>query len=695
MSKKLILILSFLSSVTLNYSMSGELNTNGNIDFNLKSNEKEKTFSFDKASYNLTLLDLKLKDNNYGFNFGTVIKSSRNNILLNDYGNEKLHKEDKSLDHDLQAKFFVDYDKKFDKFNIKTGINYYLENFLIYKIRDENGNIITDNRANFEYVDGDKKYIGGDVNLNFAIGYNVTDTMKFDFFTEYYANKFIDFKTGFPYFKFSTGLKDNEYEINYNFNLNLRSLFNPYVEEKENEDDENYAFLDNYVTRYRQQLDAKYENNGLKTGLELKEHGYIIGGTDKKDQVQIYNHRIFLNTNLSKENKVGNFTFNNSFNTENKFETVKYENTQKYELWSLLQPEYEFSVKYDTKIHDFNISPNAKYNVSLILPLTKDIFDINYLVNKHKLELNLETKYQHDNFGAKLQLDNNATMTMIKDKFANVEANFNQKLETKYTKDKLKLSSIFSNQTYLKTINDVQQRMYLDKSTNKNELSVKVNYDILPNLSFENETSAKYLVENNHILNGGNIEYVPFKEILNKDTDSEPTNDKIKKEFNYDKLYGREFTVDKNRILFIQKYLNTSNIEYKKNFDKLELTSNLKLLMELDTIALTKEKAAKERNQGEDLEEMRIPLLTSTPEKINTNIGGKIELDPSTKLKYNFNDNLNLELKTALSILFEKKVINQINDSKRTDNGLYGPQDKEFKLRKITPSFNISLNYVW
>lgn len=712
MNKKILFVLSFLSTITLNYGINGELKTSGKIDFTSKSNEKEKTFSFYKSSYDLTLIDLKLKDNKYGFDFGTILKSSRNNILLNDNNNENIDKINKSLDHDIQAKFFVNYGQTFDKLSLKTGIEYYLENFFIKKVRDESGNILKEDRANYEFIDGDKKYTGGDIKINLLLDYNILNDIKFKFLTEYYANKFVDFNQGYPYYKFNTGIEAKDYSVMYNFNLNLRSLFKPYVEEKENEDDENYAFLDNYVKRYRQQLEAKYNKGIVKANVILKDYGYLIGGNKKTDPIQINNHRIFLDTNLSVENKIDKLTITNLFKTENKFETVKYMYTKKYELWSLIKPEYELSIKYDEKISDFNISPNFKYKVELLLPLTEKIFDVEYLVNKHRLDTNLATSYEKNNIKANLNFDNNVTFSMRKDILAKIEANFKQEFLTEYKyNDKLKFEGKFSNESSLSTINDVQERIYLDNSKNKNELSLKANYNILKGLDFSSKLSAQYEIENNHILNGGNIKYVPFEKYQEEkkndkvekpnivfsesNDDSSKEKEILKKELDFDKLYSKDFTNEKNRILFIQKYINESEITYKKEFDKLLLISGLKVESEIDSIALTKEKITKERNQDEDLEEMRIPLEASTPEKIINNIGGKVNIVPQVKLKYDFTDKLNLETGMSLNILFAKKVINQINDNKRTDDGLYGPMDKEFKLRKITPEFNISLNYAW
>lgn len=712
MNKKILLILSFLSTITINYGIGGELKTSGSIDFVSKSNEKEKTFSFDKSSYKLTLIDLKLKDNEYGFDFGTVLKSSRDNILLNDNNNENIDKVSKSLDHDIQAKFFVNYGKTFNKLSLKTGIEYYLENFFIRKAKDTDGEIVSENRANYEFIDGDKRYTGGDVKVNLALNYNILDDTKFNFFTEYYANKFVDLKKGFPYYMFNTGIVSKDYSAMYGFNLNLRSLFNPYVEEKENEDDENYAFLNNYVTRYRQQLDAKYSKGIVNANLSFKENGYLIGGSKKTDPIQIDNHRIFLDTNVSVENKFDKLTLTNTLKTENKFETVKYMYTKKYELWSLVKPEYEFSVKYDEKISDFNIVPNLKYNAQLIIPLTEKIFDVEYLVNKHKVEANLATTYEKDKLKSVLNLNNDVTFSMRKDTLSKIEANFKQELLAEYKyNEKLKLNGKFVNASSISTINDVQDRIYLGNSSNKNLLEFKADYNILNGLDFQSTLSAKYEIENNHILNGGNIKYVPFEKYQtekanekvespsivfseNSDNDSREK-ELLKKELDFDKLYSKDFTNDKNRILFIQRYSNESQLTYKKEFDKLSLTTNLKLAAEIDSIALTKEKMAKERNQGEDLEELRIPLVASTPEKVVNNIGGKINVVPSVNLKYDFTDKFNLETGVSLNVLFAKKVINQINDSKRTDDGLYGPMDREFKLRNITPEFNISLNYEW
>ena len=112
-------------------------------------------------------------------------------------------------------------------------------------------------------------------------------------------------------------------------------------------------------------------------------------------------------------------------------------------------------------------------------------------------------------------------------------------------------------------------------------------------------------------------------------------------------------------------------------------------------IALTKEKKSKLRNTKEDDEEKRIELQTSTQDNFVNNIGGKIEITPTTSLKYDFTDKLSFTGKVELPINISKKVINKITDTKRSDEGTYGPKDKEFILRKISTKFGFELNYTW
>ena len=57
--------------------------------------------------------------------------------------------------------------------------------------------------------------------------------------------------------------------------------------------------------------------------------------------------------------------------------------------------------------------------------------------------------------------------------------------------------------------------------------------------------------------------------------------------------------------------------------------------------------------------------------------------------------NLSLDGSLGLNLVFEKKVINLIKDSRRPDNGQFGPVDKKFEFRKLNPTFEFNLKYTW
>ena len=57
--------------------------------------------------------------------------------------------------------------------------------------------------------------------------------------------------------------------------------------------------------------------------------------------------------------------------------------------------------------------------------------------------------------------------------------------------------------------------------------------------------------------------------------------------------------------------------------------------------------------------------------------------------------NLSLYGSLGLNLVFEKKVINLIKDSRRPDNGQFGPVDKKFEFRKLNPMLEFNLKYTW
>lgn len=756
MKEKLLLLTSLLLSSSAVYALEGNLKVGGNLDIEFKSYEddettkdiNEKRFDYNKTGYDLELVNLKLLDKKFGFNFGTVLKSSRKNLLINDWSNEQYNKSEsrKSKNHDVQGKLFVNWESlnKEDQLTGKAGIEYYLDNYF-KKIARDNDNIVTENTYDYEFIENeDKKYLGGDVKLNAGIGYSIIKGLKIQNDTEYYANKLVDYKKGYPYVKTMNKLiyditDKSKFEFSHDFNFNLRSLAQAYVEEQENEENEEYLFLDNFVRRYKQKADIKYtltnnrsekEEDKYEISSNFKDDGYFIGGPRYLDPREIENHRLELNVIGKASNEFlfkdkYKLNLKNSLLLENKAETAYYISNNRNEVWSYIAPTYNLGLSSEIQLGNFKLIPEINEKTRLIFPLKKGIFNKEYFMNKHTLDLNLKAIYNKDKLENSFEIKNNSEISVIKDKISKITAKFEQKFDTKYEyKNNLKLNLLGSNIFDIATINDVQGRIYLDTLKGKYNIKGGLDYtifnnndqklNILSNLGLNNE------YEYGFILDGGRVPYIPPKEKPENNEEVTIT-DKTEIEYpspnslssnNSDDLANinifkndydinvlnpskRDFTNSGKLLIDIQRYLFDFELKYSNNFNKFNLLSSLKLDAELDLIALVKEKKSKLRNDEKDELEKRIDLITSLPGEMKYNIGGKIVITPNTSLKYNFTDNLSLEGKMELPIEFSKLVINKITDKNRTDKDTYGPKDRNFELRKIAPKVGFELNYKW
>ena len=750
MKKNIFLLNAILLLSTVSLSLDGDLKVKGDLDINFKSQEDdketkvdEKGFYFSNAGYNLGLVDLKLSDKETGISFGGNFKSSRVNILVNDSDNEQYNKirEKKSLNHDLQGKVFVKWDnnKENSKFGSNLGFEYYLDNYARKSIRN-GSEILDEDTFDYEYIDGDKKYLGGDTKFNTALYFKPINTLKLGLDTEYYANNIVKYKKGYPTFKnvFSLNYdisENQKLEFKHNFNLNLRSFAMPYKEEKENEDNEQFAFLNNFVRRYRQEFDTKYtfDNKGDKYSLtaNFKDHGYLIAGTNFYDKTDIANHRLFFDVEGKSNQDILGVKLSNTILLSSKYETVNYLNSNNYELWANIKPKYILDLSKEYVLNDFKLVPNLKYSGELVIPLTKGVYKSEYLINNHTPEINFEATYSKDKLKANVSLLNKTEFKLHKNTILKITGNFEQKANLEYNlNDKFNVKVDGENKLELTTISDVQKRIYLDTLKGNYGLKASLMYKIIDSENEKLDISTKigfsHEYEKGYILDGGKVPYIPKDEIP-KQPDTPNPNDYPEISFPKPKpkpepkptgvsksyltpgyifkgdldinrindAHSRPYNIKGDLLLFIQRYVAGVGLNYTKNFDKFTLKSGVDTKFELDLIALTKEKKSKLRNTKEDDEEKRIELQTSTQDNFVNNIGGKIEITPTTSLKYDFTDKLSFTGKVELPINISKKVINKITDTKRSDEGTYGPKDKEFILRKISTKFGFELNYTW
>ncbi len=761
--KEKLLIASLIVASSTSFALEGNLKVGGDLDVKFKSYEddettsdlNEKRFDYSETGYNLELVNLNLSEKDYGIKFGTVLKSSRKNILVDDWSNEQYNKLEsrKSKNHDVQGKLFVNWENpnKESKLSGKAGFEYYLDNYFRKMARDKN-NIVAEKTYDYEYIeDKDHKYLGGDIKLNAGVSFKPINNLTLSNDIEYYANRVVDYSKGYPYFKTVSKLSyditdKSKLEFNHDFNFNLRSLAQAYVEGKENEDNEEYLFLDNFVRRYKQKADAKYtlnteKSSDLKDNYEIsanfKDDGFYIGGPRYLDPREIENHRLELNLKGSANNQflVKGYKLNlkNELALENKAESAHYVRNNKNVLWAAIVPTYTLGLGTELNLGDFKISPEFKANTKLVFPLYKNIFRMDYFVNRYTFDLNTKVEYNKNNLEAKFEVNNNTELSLLTDVVSKITGKFEQKLDSKYKYDeKLNLTLVGGNTVEISTVNDVQSRIYLDTLKGKYNLKGGLDYTLLQEkdnkLTLSSHLGLNNEYEFGYLLDGGRVPYIPPKA---KPEQPEQPNIIEKPEINYPaenpkpttpsrnslenssttdlnghnvfKDYDikmldptkRNFTNEAKLLLTVQRYAFDAELKHTNKINKIDLENSIKLDTELDLIGLVKEKKTKLRNSEEDDIEKRIDLITSEPGDIKYNIGGKVIITPNTSLQYNFNDNLSVKGKVELPIEFSKLVLNKITDKNRTDKDTYGPQDREFKLRKITPKLGFELNYKW
>ena len=123
------------------------------------------------------------------------------------------------------------------------------------------------------------------------------------------------------------------------------------------------------------------------------------------------------------------------------------------------------------------------------------------------------------------------------------------------------------------------------------------------------------------------------------------------------------------------------------------MNTEVNLKAKFDTLMLRNEKLY--HYNINDIESYKEKPLISDTFNTRYNIGGSLEINPKFNLEYMLTKNLSLDGSLGLNLVFEKKVINLIKDSRRPDNGQFGPVDKKFEFRKLNPTFEFNLKYTW
>ena len=123
-------------------------------DENKKENQTFKTFAYDKSGYNLSLVDLDFRLKKIDLNLGTVIKSKRADIQLNDWDNEEDKK--KAKNHDFMSKIYLKYNSpEFYGLKSETKLTYYVDDFVNDRKKNKVEEKIEDLGKPGEYIEAD------------------------------------------------------------------------------------------------------------------------------------------------------------------------------------------------------------------------------------------------------------------------------------------------------------------------------------------------------------------------------------------------------------------------------------------------------------------------------------------------------------------------------------------------------------
>lgn len=709
-NKKILFILTAISSINL-LAMEGKISTNSDFTFNfsplLEDEEKDieyKSVDFKNLTYNTKILDLELNFNEIGLQLGSTLKSKREDIRLNDYdfntfkdGTVKKN----SGNHDIMPKLYLGYNKNFNDLTFKTDIKYYVDNFWNNhrKINKET-NEVTELSIPYYYLEEDnsKEELGNTI-IKASLDGKIKNT-EIGLNLDYKANNLVNFNIKESYFKLNSLInsKLNDFLISAKYDLNLDLDISAKPFDTFDTDLKEYPdFMDgNYIERLIQNMSAKieYDSSTIKDFSVIGEISsdidmIFVKGEHPKSRINFIwtkaNPKLEVKLNKKVHNNVTispafvnlfSIKSSNYINKEGSKKTVE-------EIVKLAyKPELNFSVKYDNKITDdekyfneFTIGYNP------VMTLTPELTPINEVEHNIKLADNFLVEYKFfDKLKLKSQLDTEVKIPVVNKLNGNIDSKLKLDTSLNYQiNDKMKYD--------ISLVNDLKSKseaklLNPDTLQNKIELKNEFDYKILENekenlnynaeFSLSNSTSFDFYIENeDKELNEENT-------VLLKDA--------VK---NRSRIYsGRyEFTASINRFNY------NNNIEYKRKINnKLDIVSNLSLNTAINMLAV---KSQKVYNFTREIENDKEKPVLSNYREVNWNLGGKIEIIPNIKFNIKPIEKLDLEIGLGSKILFERKVLNVIENEYRKDDGKFGEIDKYFGFKKLEPKISIMLMYKW
>lgn len=677
MKKYKLLLLTLISINT--FALSGEINTGISFKTNISRNYdiNKDYLKFESTNLNLNLYDLKLKINN-NFDIFTKFRTQRKDITISDLDNSDIDK-DKREYHDIMPKIGVNMNFDiYDKLKSKTSLIYYIDDF--WNTRNKKKGLVYDEYKSV-YIDGNEKEALGNIIINQKFNGSIKD-VKFDFEAEYKANQLRRFNKDKSYFKIETSssgkINDNlELSGKYNFNIDLNLMSKPFDPLKVDFDEFPDYLTGDYVTYYKQDGELKLDytfskNNTLISKFNFDHFAFYSRSNTYDSRYKTFYDAVDPSISLGIKSEVLNKE-NNTINLTNTLiSEINYRNSiykgqdgrnDRVEKSLALSPKISTNINhiYNKDTISSNLEVEFIYSPKfLVLPY---ITTTSNMVHTIEENLNYNFKYTLSNTN-KFELD-------MKNKFKevleynevpkiNIDSNFDLKYENKIN-DKLEVKTLIQQ----KLIANTHKKMRLDKLSEKFKLQNTTIYSIFDNLKYEN---------NFEFSNNSNFNYVLRTSSKPKDKESS-------------KKYGVFVRTDMINSLSLG-----NKLVFDKKINNVILKPGIAINLKLDFLNLRNEKLY---NYTRDIENYKETPILDTELKSKTNIGGKIEIIPNFEIIYTPIEKLEIKSNIGLSTLFERKVINIIDNEDRPDNKFYGAIDKKFDFRAIIPNLDINLKYSW
>lgn len=706
MKNKMFLLFTFTSLHLLAMEGSIETNVKLNSSFTPRyeaENVYPSKFRFEKLGYDLSLAKLKISPLK-GLNLSLDLRSSRENIELNDWANDSSKPFNKrNKNHDVMAKIGADY-----TFNIKEGLtfknsfDYYIDNFLTRKEKLKDGTIVEEYKSEFIDDEGNKNALGNTI-FKSEIKGRASDKVDVDISAEYKANQLVRYNKDESYFKLSSKVDANLDKLKitgkYNFDIDLDMKYKKFDAFDTDLDEFPDYMVGNHVTMYKQDGSIEFKYNPDKDDskytrkkeylfdVKAKNTAFILGG----ERLDLPNTTFYNIIEPSLGVKVqnvfdiskGRIVLTNRFDNEFELRHTKYNKIGNAvditEFAAAYRPNLTNRLGYELVTDNVSLDTGFTLGYKLPIVFSPQVTPTENL--QHNLITRYDINYTHkfsekEKVQLKTDLDVQTKIKKSSDR-ADLSVNSNLKLEYENKKiDKLEITTLLENK--IKT-NTQKKRLNIDKFEETLNANANIKYEIMKTEKYNLDLNSKLEFNHNSTYN-----YVLFAKEKEIEFENKPVSNSEEKE-----NYG------KNKLTSMQNKLSlSSNLNYDRKLKQnLKLNSKLELEANIDTLVLRQEKMYHYKTN--DLKSYQENPKLSDDYKTNVNIGGKINIKPSLGISYEPIEKLELLAAIKGNIEFEKKVVNKIDDKERIDNGLFGPIDKKFEFRKLEPILELGIKYSW